>query len=54
MTLASDDGRRTWHLNFYGDRSDLYWETDTDFLPAWGPVPPGAPAGQVVGDAEYA
>jgi hypothetical protein len=54
VTLVSDDGRRTLHINFYGDRSDLYWEAETDLLLAWGPVPPGAPAGQVVGDAEYA
>ncbi|NES13099.1 MULTISPECIES: Imm1 family immunity protein [Micromonospora] len=54
VTLASDDGQRVLHINFYADRSDLYWETETDFLLAWGPVPPGAPADQVVGDAEYA
>ncbi|MGW5669342.1 Imm1 family immunity protein [Micromonospora sp. NPDC003776] len=54
VTLASDDGRRTLHLNFYGDRADLYWESETDMLCAWGPVPPGAPADQIVDDAEYA
>lgn len=57
MTLVSDDGRRTLHINFYGDRSDLYWEAwdgEPELLCAWGPVPPGAPAGQVVDDAEYA
>ncbi|SCF24557.1 Immunity protein Imm1 [Micromonospora viridifaciens] len=54
VTLASDDGRRTLHINFYGGRSGLFWETETDLLLAWGPVPPGAPADQVVGDAEYA
>ncbi|SCL35167.1 hypothetical protein GA0074692_4022 [Micromonospora pallida] len=54
VTLASDDGRRTLHINFYGDRSDLYWEAEIDLLLAWGPVPPDAPAGQVVDDAEYA
>ncbi|MFU8873841.1 Imm1 family immunity protein [Micromonospora sp. SL4-19] len=54
VTLVSDDGWRTLHINFYGDRSDLYWETEIDLLLAWGPVPPGAPAGQVVDDAEYA
>jgi hypothetical protein len=54
VTLLSDDGRRALHFNFYGDRSDLYWEAQTDLLLAWGSVPPGAPGGQVVDDAEYA
>ncbi|MET8910127.1 Imm1 family immunity protein [Micromonospora sp. NPDC004551] len=54
VTLASDDGRRTLHVTCSGDRSGLFWETETDLLLSWGPVPPGAPAGQVVGDAEYA
>lgn len=54
VTLVGDDPRRTLHINFYGDRSDLFWEAEDDLLLAWGPVPPGAPGGQVVGDAEYA
>jgi len=54
VTLVSDNGRRTLHINFHGDRSGLYWEAEDDLLLSWGPVPPGAPAGQVVDDAEYA
>ncbi|MEV4197114.1 Imm1 family immunity protein [Micromonospora globbae] len=54
VTLASDAGRRILHINFWGERADLYWESETDLLLGWGPVPPGAPGNQVVGDAEYA
>ncbi|MFI7517990.1 Imm1 family immunity protein [Micromonospora globbae] len=54
VTLASDAAWRTLHISFWRDRAGLYWESETDILLAWGPVPPGAPGNQVVGDAEYA
>ncbi|MEV5767924.1 Imm1 family immunity protein [Micromonospora sp. NPDC052213] len=54
VTLVSDDGRQILHVTFDGDRSGLCWEAGTELLLSWGPVPPGAPAGQVVDDAEYA
>lgn len=54
VTLVSDDGQRALHVHFFAGRSGLLWEAETDLLLAWGPVPPGAPAGQVVGDAAYA
>jgi hypothetical protein len=54
VTLVSDDGRRILHVSFHGDQSGLCWEAGTEILLSWGPVPPGAPANQVVDDAEYA
>jgi hypothetical protein len=51
VTLVSADGERTLHVSFRGNASGLYWEADADVLLAWGSVPPGAPAGQVVEDA---
>lgn len=54
VTLASDDGSRTLHINFNGNLADLFWESDVDLLLGWGPVPPGAPGNQVVDDAAYA
>ena len=50
-TLTSQDGARRLHIILDGDRSNLAWEGDDDVLLSWGPVPPGAPPGQIAGDA---
>jgi Leucine-rich repeat (LRR) protein len=54
MTLTSQDGARRLHIILGGDRSSLAWEGDHDVLVSWGPVPAGAPPGQIAGDAEDA
>lgn len=54
VTLTSQDGARRLDLILDGDRSSLVWEGDDDVLLSWGPVPPGAPPGQIAGDAEDA
>jgi hypothetical protein len=54
VTLISEDGRRALYLMLDGDESWLSWEGDHDVLLSWGPVPPGAAAGQVIGDYEGA
>jgi Leucine-rich repeat (LRR) protein len=54
VTLTSEDGARLLHIILDGDRSGLAWEGDHDVLISWGPVPPGAPPGQIAGDAEDA
>jgi hypothetical protein len=54
VTLSSEDGERRLHIILDGDRSNLVWEGDDDVLISWGPVPPGAPPGQIAGDAQDA
>jgi len=54
VTLTSEDGARLLHIILNGDRSGLVWEGDDEFLVSWGPVPPGAPPGQIARDAEDA
>ncbi|HEY7143068.1 MAG TPA: hypothetical protein VH637_02390 [Streptosporangiaceae bacterium] len=54
VTLTSQDGARLLHVILDGDRSSLAWEGDHDVLISWGPVPPGAPPGQIAGDAQDA
>jgi Leucine-rich repeat (LRR) protein len=51
VTLTSEDGEWRLHIILDGDRSSLVWEGDHDVLIGWGPVPPGAPSGQIAGDA---
>jgi Leucine-rich repeat (LRR) protein len=51
VTLTSEDGARRLHITLDGDRSNLVWEGDDEFLVSWGPVPPGVPPGQIAGDA---
>jgi hypothetical protein len=54
MSLISEDGARILHITLEGDQSGLVWEGDSDVLLSWGPVPPGAPPGQIAGDADDA
>jgi Leucine-rich repeat (LRR) protein len=54
VSLVSADGERSLHITLDGDRSGLVWESEEEIMISWGPVPPGAPPGQAVGDAEYA
>jgi hypothetical protein len=54
VTLTGEDGARLLHIILDGDRSSLVWEGDDDVLISWGPVPPGAPPGQIARDAEDA
>jgi hypothetical protein len=54
VTLTSQGGARRLHITLDGDRSGLAWEDDHDVLISWGPVPPGAPPGQIARDAEDA
>jgi len=54
VTLTSQDGTRLLRIFLDGDRSGLAWEGDDDVLVSWGPVPPGAPSGQIAGDAQDA
>ena len=51
VTVTSQDGERRLHIILDADRSSLVWEGDGDVLLGWGPVPPGAPPGQIAGDA---
>jgi hypothetical protein len=54
VTLTSEDGARLLQIILNGDRSSLVWEGDDEFLVSWGPVPPGAPPGQIARNAEDA
>jgi hypothetical protein len=54
VTLTSEDGARLLQIILNGDRSSLVWEGDDEFLVSWGPVPPGAPPGQIARNAKDA